>query len=379
MKKTSSSQPSALDNPQSSMKNEHALLRKILGGDRKRLRHHVTATVTEEGQWDQPEANNGLARMFVIMLLLHIVVIGAIVLYDFVGEEEAPQPSPAVAAHRAGNPAPARANPPVASAIPVTPQQAALASAAPVAASADFDVYEVKDGDTIASVIESQRVDRDEFLRLNSLASADAAIETHSVLRLPKNRLPAPAVTAAPEPQPATAAAVDEPAAASTASEPAASATPAAAEPPAMVSIPIAPPTAEELAASVKPVSVPAANDEPAPASAAPQAAVDAPPAPEKPKPLALTQPRPVPTPSEMAKKPIVKQQPPAPAAKKTDTAKASKPASGKGTSHTLAKGETLYRVAMKHGVSVNDIIRANNIKDPAKLRDGTRLVIPAK
>lgn len=377
MKKTSSSQPSASDHPHSSMKNEHALLRKILGGERKRLRHHVTATVTEEGQWDQPEANNGLARMFVIMLLLHIVVIGAIVLYDFVGEEGAPQPSPAVAAHRAGNPAPARANAPVAAAIPVTPQQAALAATAP-AASAEFDIYEVKDGDTIASVIKGQRVDREEFLRLNSLASADAAIETHSILRLPKNRLPAPAATVTPEPQPATATAVvDEPAAlpASTTTPAASEApapSPAAADSPAMVSIPIVPPTAEELAASVKPVSVPAINDEPAPAT-------DAPPAPEKPKPLALTQPRPVPTPSEMAKKPIVKQEPPAPAAKKSDTAKASKPASGKGTNHTLAKGETLYRVAMKHGVSVNDIIRANNIKDPAKLRDGTRLVIPAK
>lgn len=376
MKKTSPSQTPAADNPQSPMKNEHALLRKILGGERKRLRHHVTATVTEEGQWDQPEANNGLARMFVIMLLLHIVVIGAIVLYDFVGEDEAPQPSPAVAARQAGPASPARANSPVAAAIPVTPQQAALAAAP--GSSSGFDIYEVKDGDTLASVIESQRVDRDEFLRLNSLASVDAAIETHSILRLPKNRLPAPAADATPAPQPVTATTppADEPASTSAA---VASATPAPAPvSPPMVSIPIDPPTAEELAASVQPVTVPAASDEPAPADP-PKAAKETPPAPEKPKPLALTQPRPVPTPSEMAKKPIVKQE--VPATKKPDAPKtaSAKTTTGKGASHTLAKGETLYRVAMKHGVSVNEIIRANNIKDPAKLRDGTRLVIPGK
>jgi LysM repeat protein len=363
------------------MKNEHALLRKILGGERKRLRHHVTATVTEEGQWDQPEANNGLARMFVIMLLLHIVVIGAIVLYDFVGDDEAPQASPAVAARHAGTPSPARSNPPVAAAIPVTPQQAALAAApAASAPAAGFDIYEVRDGDTLASVIESQRVDRDEFLRLNSLSSADTPIETHSILRLPKNRLPAPAASSTPAPLPDTAAstAADEPATtvAAASSAPA----PAAAGSPPMVSIPIDPPTAEELAASVQPVTIPAASDEPAPASSAPKAVNDTPPAPEKPKTVALTQPRPVPTPSEMAKKPIVKQEPPAPATKKTDAPKTTaKTTSGKGGSHTLAKGETLYRVAMKHGVSVNDIIRANNIKDPAKLRDGTRLIIPGK
>ena len=44
-----------------------------------------------------------------------------------------------------------------------------------------------------------------------------------------------------------------------------------------------------------------------------------------------------------------------------------------------MAKGDTLYRIAAKHGVSVDKIMRANGIKDAAKLRDGIKLVIPAK
>ena len=361
------------------MKNEHALLRKILGGERKRLRHHVTATVTEEGQWEQPEANNGLARMFVIMLLLHIVVIGAIVLYDFVGEEESPHASPAVAAHSAGAPARAHANAPVAAAIPVTPEQAQAAAATSAATSPEFDVYEVKAGDTVASVIASHQVDQAEFLRINSLPTVDAAIETNSILRIPKNKVPATAVVTTPADEPAPVSPAS--AATSVVAEPPAPAL-ASNDPPGLVSIPIIPPTAEELAAASQPAASSTPADEPATPAATTVVTKEQPPAaPEKPKPVTLTQPRPVPTPSEMQKKPIVKQDPPAPRkTEKTDsTPKTAAKSSAKGGSHTLAKGETLYRVAMKHGVTVNDIIRANNIKDPAKLRDGTRLVIPAK
>lgn len=55
--------------------------------ERKRL--HVAAMVTNEKEWPQSEPNQGLARMFVIMLLVHVVVIGGVIIYDFVSEPDA--------------------------------------------------------------------------------------------------------------------------------------------------------------------------------------------------------------------------------------------------------------------------------------------------
>src|SRR5688572_32749513 len=52
----------------------------------------------------------------------------------------------------------------------------------------------------------------------------------------------------------------------------------------------------------------------------------------------------------------------------------ASRPAS---TVHVVAPGENLYRIALHYGVSVEDVARANGIRDETQLEVGTRLVIP--
>jgi LysM repeat protein len=74
---------------------------------------------------------------------------------------------------------------------------------------------------------------------------------------------------------------------------------------------------------------------------------------------------------------------PPAPKAttKKSTKDTPPKPAASKTTSksHTLASGETLYRLASKYGVSVAAIQKANNIKNPNAMREGMKLTIPAK
>ena len=44
---------------------------------------------------------------------------------------------------------------------------------------------------------------------------------------------------------------------------------------------------------------------------------------------------------------------------------------------HTLQQGETLYSLSRKYGVSVNDIMTANGISSPESLSIGSRLVIP--
>ena len=50
--------------------------------------------------------------------------------------------------------------------------------------------------------------------------------------------------------------------------------------------------------------------------------------------------------------------------------------ASGAGT-YTVQRGETLYRIAKNHGVSVSELMRANGITDPRKLEAGRVLTIP--
>ncbi len=44
---------------------------------------------------------------------------------------------------------------------------------------------------------------------------------------------------------------------------------------------------------------------------------------------------------------------------------------------HTVRKGETLYRIATRYGVSVEDLRRANRLKRPNSLRVGQRLSLP--
>ncbi|MDL5050718.1 LysM peptidoglycan-binding domain-containing protein [Oscillatoria amoena NRMC-F 0135] len=58
-------------------------------------------------------------------------------------------------------------------------------------------------------------------------------------------------------------------------------------------------------------------------------------------------------------------------------TAKAG--AIGSGTSYTVQKGDSIYAIARKHQVSVEDIIQANQIKDVTKVGIGQKLVIPGK
>ena len=64
-------------------------------------------------------------------------------------------------------------------------------------------------------------------------------------------------------------------------------------------------------------------------------------------------------------------------AAKPADSepAKADAPASDK--SYTVAKGDNPYAIAKKLKVKYNDLIKANDIKDPTKLQIGQKLIIP--
>lgn len=73
------------------------------------------------------------------------------------------------------------------------------------------------------------------------------------------------------------------------------------------------------------------------------------------------------------------------PVTKKTETKKpAPKPAAApakvrSGSSHTVSKGDTLGAIAKRYGVSTAALVRANNLKNPDQVVLGTKLVIPKK
>jgi murein DD-endopeptidase MepM/ murein hydrolase activator NlpD len=50
---------------------------------------------------------------------------------------------------------------------------------------------------------------------------------------------------------------------------------------------------------------------------------------------------------------------------------------SGKGFYHELGPGETIWHVAQRYGVAVEDILRANRIDDPHRLPRGLRIFVP--
>jgi len=49
----------------------------------------------------------------------------------------------------------------------------------------------------------------------------------------------------------------------------------------------------------------------------------------------------------------------------------------GEGVFHTVAKGETLYRISTMYGVDLQTVAEENDIDDPATLKVGDRLFIP--
>ncbi len=59
------------------------------------------------------------------------------------------------------------------------------------------------------------------------------------------------------------------------------------------------------------------------------------------------------------------------------DTLEATEPAATSGT-HTIQRGESLYGIAVRYGVSLAELQRINGISDPRKVRAGTVLKLPA-
>ena len=396
-----------------------SLIIKLIDGDRHK---HRVALVTDEGEWNQHEPNTGMARMFVVMLLIHVVLIGGIIVYDFMGEEESPAQTITQAARAQTS----------SSGLPQASQEVINAQANAVAnPDNDTEQYTVASGDSIRSIAEKHSTTEEKIIEMNRLDKG-IQIEPGTLLNVPKQAVPSavPVDTATalamtrqsppetqgesvrPENAPASITASESPISllAPGESAPIGNSLSAAAEAPAIAAPATDAAPAQQIIGRVNPEAmaalanatvetekaIAAANDappvtkvepepEPAPAPA-PKVEAKPEPKPEpkkvvaKPEPKPLAKPNPVPTPSQMTKR--LADAPPAPKATTKKSTKDTPPkpaAKATSKSHTLASGETLYRLASKYGVSVAAIQKANNIKNPNAMREGMKLVIPAK
>jgi len=290
--------------------------------ERERLR--VAATVTQEREWPQNEPNQGLARMFVVMLLIHVVVIGGVIIYDFVGEPEDAKPvaSAPTAAPKTAAPAPTPAPKAVAS-EPRTPVQPvpALTAEAPAVTTPPAAIP-VKEDSVPAAVP----------------VTAPAAL-------LPQSLLASGSTT--------------------------------------VVDLPVAPevkPGPVTTAASMTPALTPVHEAAPAVKPKVESVKTEAP-KPKVEKAVALgAAPKPVMTPSA-ARSALDKEARKTSATVTQKKAEPTKPAPAKKTAsssrHTVSKGDTVYGIARRYKVSEKALMQANGITNPNALRLGKALVIP--
>lgn len=357
---------------------------------------HRVAMVTEEIAWSHHQPNTGMARMFVIMLMIHIIVIGGIIVYDFMNGEAVPQTEPSyrntAAAPASSLPAPA-----------VT--ESILEKEHPID---EYATYEWTTGDSLPLVAQKLGVSEEVLIKLNMLDKG-MQIDQHTILRYPRRPVVkavgvnvasgtegvAPQVAIAPvTAAPAESVESNKKSDKMIVSVDKAPVEKATFEPnilnrltPAPVINPVRSVEQSPPKTEVKPLASiedapPATNvTKAAPTPAAPKVA-------EKEVPKAIPYTRPTNTVSqqpavkdkEMGKeKPVVKKVVNTPPAKVEAKSKAASTSSTRGTAYTVKPGDTLYRIAIKNGVSVSALQKANNITKPESLRDGMKLTIPAK
>lgn len=369
-------------------RNKDKLLLNLLESEKYR---HRVAMVTDEGTFNQHEPNSNMARMFVIMLLIHVVVIGGIIVYDFINGEEA---APTELTQDFTQPQQTKSA--------LAPNDVGVALE-PGKTLDEYSTYDWKSGDSIRSVARKLEVSEEVLIKLNKLDQG-RQINTNDVIIYPKRPvLKAVGVSIAgangelakPVPAEASIAAAEVPINLTMPGETGFSfsatiedeLTPApnvATAPAPAALVQESPPQAVNTEASGETVRV-----ELPVAAAAPMKIEEAPPAPVvEPAPAPVTTPKvekevpkaipvsremveskPAPAPVKQAVK-KVQEAPPAPAKKETKAT---------GGSYTVQSGDTLYRIASRNGVSVKALQDANKITRPEALKIGMKLVIPRK
>ncbi len=304
-----------------SKKNEKSLLNMI-----ERERHRVAATATQgDVEWSQAQPNRSVAKMFVIMLAVHILVIAGLIIYDFAtgGQRKVAKASPLPIVQPITHTAKAADQHPLGKAITaVDPRN----DTPTVSSSSDHSQQ------TVAAATASPPLPVVNHAVQSTPVAAPVSnrpVSGMPTLSLGTTKVDLPDGTGAPM----------GPIKLPTANSPHAIGQPSI-EPPKPVTI-----------AKAEPVYTPP-SPKAAPANTPPK---QGDPEPRKPK---VTQSKPA-------------QSKPAPVA----PAKV-KPAV---TRHTVGRGDTLSAVAKRYGVSRDALIKANNLKNPDQVVLGSRLIIPNK
>ncbi len=297
-----------------------------------RERHNYSASISnQDPTWtqDQPQPNRSVAKMFVIMLGIHILVIAGLIMYDFAtGTQKQPvtvqktnlDPASSQGVTKSEGPPPDSANtvtpdprndtpgisstPPAAAPLPASPDTPPLPYVTQPAPAASSVNTAPTSGMPVLSP-GSSRVDL-EPVTPSTLAVTLPPSSSSRTISQPSIDLPPP--------------------------------------PPATTVPPKASP------AKTEPAKTETVKTEPK--KAEPKKAVaSAPPAPKKPevkKPAATTSAKPPAAPAKM-----------------------------RASSHTVARGDTLGGIARRYGVSVSSLVRANKLKDANTVILGSKLVIP--
>ena len=329
-------------------------------------KHYVATMTADEENWQQREPGSNLGRVFIIILLLHVFLIGAVVVYNIISPKTSPmvkaesKPTPAgTVASTAAKAASAQKNDASGTAKPAASRNDAK-PAAPAASDKkeeETGTYEVRSGDNVPGIAAYLGVSAEDLVKLNNLDSSD--LYPGRKLIYPKGGTPR-AIPIQPKVQPLVAR-NDTPQ--EKKADPAKPTTPATPtkiekqEPAAKTNSDAPPKTVETKSAPKK---------------------EDQPPAPVKVKKDEL-EPAPKPkTENKTDKTEIAKND-----SKPKQTSKTEKPVSkdlaGKRV-HTVTSKDTLFSIARKYGVKVDAIKKANsNIKDPNVLPDGMKLIIPSK
>jgi LysM repeat protein len=356
------------------------LLLNLLEGEKHK---HRVAMVNEEATWNQHEPNSNMARMFVIMLLIHVVVIGGIIVYDMMNGEEA-QTTTLISANSTS-----------------TPVSTLSATAVNVGASSnpipieECATYEWRSGDSIASVAKKLGVTEAVLIKMNMLDKG-TQLEANSIIRYPKQpvvkavgisvagangELVTPAVSPASIAAAKDAMPLVAPGEQSFSFQPTIvnELAPTPGQVPVVPMVQDAPPAAVTTEATGTPAIAESKLEELPPVieETAPKAKVEAP------KVAAVKTPKAEPKEEQVPKAiPLKRYTPPAvnkPAVKKVaDAPPAKKEATKTARTYTVKSGETLYSIATRNGVSVKALQAANKIVKPENLRDGLKLVIPA-
>ncbi len=311
-------------------------------------RHHITAVESSTEGYGDAESVSNLGRVFVLVLIIHIFLIGGIILYNCIHD----RPSASVVETK---PTPVKIAPKKDSA------EAAKLAAAPapksVAKPILSDTYKVDDGDSIPSIAAALGVDAQELTKINNIQSS-GDLYLGRQLKVPSQNVAPPAPVAKAEPVQAKVQQLNVAAKAPEHVEEKASRPAEKNDALAQLAIADSPPKAIAVKAPEK------VQDDPPKPERKTEKIMGAAPEPAKPKVV------------EAKETPKLK-----PAAKPETTAKplAKAKATPATRSYTVGVKDTFYSIAKKFGVTPEELMKLNNAKDASKLRDGSKIKVPAK